>query len=88
MRIKKNYMLRSVAGQNVVVPVGGEAAHFNGMISLNDSGAFLWRLLENEADEGELFKALLAEYEVDEATARRDASAFVNKMREAGLLEE
>ena len=56
------------------------------MINLNDTGAFLWKLLEKGADEDGMVNALLAEYEVGEDVARADVKAFVNKLTEAGLL--
>ena len=43
MKIKENYMLRKVADCYVVVPIGEAVAEFNGMINLNEVGAFLWR---------------------------------------------
>ena len=88
MKIKDGYMLRSVAGQNVVVPIGAAAVDFNGMISLNDSGALLWQILAQGATEAELKAALLETYDVDEARAEADVSAFVSRMREANFLDE
>ena len=88
MKIKDGYMLRSVAGQNVVVPIGDAAVDFNGMISLNDSGAFLWEALAQGATEAELKAALLETYDVDEARAEADVNAFVSRMREANFLDE
>ena len=88
MKIKTGFMLRSVAGQNVVVPVGSAAIDFNGMINLNESGAFLWKTLESGATEAELVSALLAEYDAPEDIARRDVAAFIKKMKEANLIDE
>ncbi len=88
MKIKTGFMLRSVAGQNVVVPVGTAAIDFNGMINLNESGAFLWRTLEGGATEAELVSALLAEYDAPEDIAHRDVEAFIKKMKEANLIDE
>jgi hypothetical protein len=88
MKIKNNYMLKEVAGQNIAVPVGDESIDFNAMISLNDTGAFLWHKLEEDVTEQQLVEALLEEYEVSKETAENDVSAFVIKMREAKLLDE
>lgn len=88
MKIKPGYMLREVAGCNVVVAIGIETMDFGGMINLNDSGAFLWKLLESDTTEDELLTKMLAEYDVDESTAKQGISAFLNKMREADLLDE
>ena len=45
IKIKDNFMLREVAGSYAVVPVGNASTSFKGMISLNETGAFLWRHL-------------------------------------------
>ena len=87
MKVKEGFVLRSVAGSNVVVPVGAASVDFNGMITLNDSGAFLWRELEKGADVDSLTAALLREYEVDEETARQCAADFTEQLLDAGCLE-
>ena len=46
MKLNKNYVLRPVADTWVVLPLGAEAINFNGMLTLNNSGAMLWRVLE------------------------------------------
>ncbi|MCR5611213.1 MAG: PqqD family protein [Clostridiales bacterium] len=86
MKIKDGFVLKNVAEVTVVVPAGAAALDFNGMITLNETGAFLWELLKNETTEEELLKAMLAEYEVDEATARAGIEKFVKRLSEEGLL--
>ena len=56
-------------------------------MTLNETGAFLWRLLQQETDEDALVRALMEQYEVDQATARADVAEFVDSVREAGALE-
>lgn len=87
MKIKEGFVLRSIAGSNIVVPVGQTSAEFNGMITLNDSGAFLWKELEKGSDVDGLTAALLRDYDVDEQTARSCSAAFIDKLLEAGCLE-
>lgn len=88
MKIKEGYLLRSVAGTHVVVPIGEGSMDFSGVITLNEVGAFLWKALAAETEKAELVKKLTAEYDVDEATASTDTDAFLNSLREAGLLDE
>ncbi len=88
MKIKDGYMLRSVAGQNVVVPIGAAAQTFNGMITLNGSGAFLWKAMESDTSRNELIERLLAEYDVDEKLASVGVDSFLRKIREAKLIDE
>ena len=85
MKLKDGFILRNVAGETVVLPVGS-GLDLNMMITLNDTGAFLWEQLGNETDEAALVAALLKEYDVDEATARSAVSAFVKKLSDNGFL--
>lgn len=87
MKIKDGYILRNVAGYNVVVPVGDAALDFNGMINLNETGAFLWKAMSEDTDEAALVSALLEEYDTNEETAAADVAAFVKKMRDAELID-
>ena len=88
MKIKDGYILRTVAGSNVVIPVGKRTLDFNGMITLNDTGAFIWQQLEHPTDEDRIVAAILETYDVEEPRARSCVAAFVEKLREVGCLEE
>lgn len=85
MKLKEGFILRQVAGENVVLSVGGEV-NLNGMITLNDTGCTLWKRLEQEAELADLTAALLNEYEVDEQTAQAAAARFVEKLKGLDLL--
>lgn len=87
MRLKKDYVLRQVAETWVVLPLAAETVNFSGMLTLNNSGAMLWRVLEKDCRVDALVEALLNEYEVEEAVARQDAECFWDKLVQAGCLE-
>ena len=86
MKIKDGFILRKVADRYIAVAVGKESVNFNAMISVNETGAFLWEKLKNETTEEELLSALTAEYDVDEETAKTDISEFLEKLRDGKLL--
>ncbi len=88
MKIKDGYMLRCVAGQHIVVPVGEAAQRFNGMITLNGTGAFLWNAMQQDTDRCELVDKLLEEYDVDAKLAGAGVDSFLRKIREAKLIDE
>ena len=88
MKIKDGYVLRQVAGNWVVLPVGQASVDFNGMVNLNDSGALLWRALEKGCDLQALADVLLSEYDVDSNTALSDAEEFISVLRGVGCIEE
>ena len=85
MKLKDGFVLREVAGQTVVLPAGADL-NLNMMISLNDTGKFLWSLLENEQQPEDLVTALLTEYDVDEQTAKSAVDSFVAKLNEYEFL--
>lgn len=87
MKVKSGFMLREIAKQWVVVPLGARVVEFNGIMTLSESGALLWRLLEKGSNADELVAALLEEYDIDEATARVDVGLFLDTIRQRNLCE-
>ena len=85
MKLKEGFVLREVAGDIVVIP-SGETLNLNMMITLNDTGRFLWTRLEQGAELDDLVKALTEEYDVTEADARRCVESFVEKLDEHEFL--
>ena len=86
MKIRKELIRREIAGDVILVPVGGTVLENNGLFALNELGAFLWDRLESAEDEAGLVQAVLAEYEVDEDTARTDTAAFLQQLRDMEIL--
>ena len=87
MKIKSGFVLRSVGGENIVVPVGEMSKQFHGMINLNDSGAFLWRLFSQDCTVDEAVKSLKEQYNVEEDVARQDVEKFVAVLVESGFVD-
>lgn len=87
MKIKSSYKLRTVAGENMVVNVGNDPDTFNGVIMLNDTGAFLWKLLEKGAETDEMIASLISEYEIDDATAAEAVNGFMESIKNANVCE-
>lgn len=87
MKIKKGFMLKKVSEVYVVIALGEAAESFNGMITLNETGAFLWeKLADGVENTEELVTALLGEYDVSREIAEKDVSAFVEKIKNANIL--
>lgn len=88
MKTKKGFMLREVATRYVVVAVGQASVDFNGLITLNDTGAYIWSKLSKGASYDELVSDMLNDYDVDEETARKDIDNFLSIARESDLIDE
>lgn len=85
MKIKEGFILRTVAGETVALPTGG-VTNLDLMITLNDTGRFLWERLAVGAECEELVDALLEEYDVDRETAERNVMAFTARLKELDFL--
>ena len=87
MKIKDGFILRKVGIQYVVAATGKASESFNGMLRLNESGAFVFRLLQEGITREELVNRVVAEYDVSEEAARADVEHFLAGLQEADALE-
>ena len=88
MRIKEGYIIKKLGIGYVVVTVGEASKDFNGLIRLNETGAFLWESIRDGIDSREnLISSMLERYEdLDKETAGKDLDAFLEQV--AFALEE
>jgi len=89
MKFKKEYKVRSIAGENVVIMQGSAGSDMTRIISLNDSSLLLWNELQGKEFEVADIAAILVEnYGIDTATAESDAKAWIEKLQECSLISE
>lgn len=88
MKIRHEYVMRQIAGETILVPVGKTPPEQNGLLALNESGAFLWDRLEQVNSERELVDALLDHYEVLPETAETDVAEFLSQLRKLNILDD
>lgn len=87
MKIKKDFILRQMAQTWTVLPLAEQAYQLKGVLTLTESGAILWKELEQGCDLSDLVYALTREYDVSEAKAREDAVKFIEKLTMFGCLD-
>lgn len=88
MKINENYVLQEVVDENIIIPVGEAADKLHGIIKLNTTGAYLWKLLsQDDLSTEELTEKMITEFSVDEGTAKEDISMFVKQLSEYGCFE-
>lgn len=88
MRLVEGFALRKVLDEWIAVPGGESAARFTGLFSMNETGAFLFSLLQEEQSEASLLQALLENYDTDEEAARGDMLSFLHYLRTHNLLAD
>lgn len=88
MKASANFVLRQIADTYVLIPIGKALVRFDGMVTLNGTGVFLWRQLEQGATRETLADALTAEYDVSREEALNDIDAFLASLAPVGCIEE
>ena len=89
MRLDVNKKIRDVAGEHIVIMQGKEATDMTRVVALNESAMYLYKqLFGREFVLDDVVRLMMDEYEVDETTARTDAAAWLQEMRNDGLLHD
>ena len=88
MKLKGDFVVRSVMDNNVVIPIGQTALKIKGMILLNDVSMVIWECLLKKCDVETIVSAVTDKFEVSDAEARTDIIEFLDLLRKAQLLDE
>lgn len=84
----EDFILREIAGEAVLVPVGENTELSNSIISLNETSVFLWKLFDHPVTYDEVLDEVYKEYEDPEGTIRIDVFSFINDFVAHGLIKE
>ena len=87
MKLKNGFVIRKIAGRDIVLPCGDDM-DLNQMISLNESGMFIWQQLQDDTTEEAVAAALSEHYQISKEDAVLHVSAFIEKLRSYQYLEE
>lgn len=86
MKVSNQFLLRTIADENLLIPVGDAAISVKGLIALSESGLLLYNKLQDGCSREDLIAALTAEYEVSEEEAAQDTDAFLDQLRQLKIL--
>lgn len=88
MKRNKNFILRKIAGESIIVPTGEATKKFNGLFSPNRVATFVWEHIDEVADTEEMIRLVLEHFDVDEETARTDVEGLIRELILMGFVEE
>lgn len=89
MKINENFVLKTIAGEAVVMPVGDAVNKVKGMIKLNPTAEIIWKSLENDSTIEDVISDVRANCQnIDESAINEDVIAFVEKLKALGILED
>ena len=83
-----DFLLREVAGEAVLIPIGEAGVFENSVISLNDTCSFLWKLFQEPRTEEEVIAEAKTEYSDPDGEMEQGIRSFIEEYVKYGLLKE
>ena len=90
MKLKEGYMLKEIAGNHVAIPVGQNIVDYKGMLHLNKTGVFIWKLLKDDITYEDLLNKMTVEYEAtqeEQEVLKKDLDEFLETIKTLDLFE-
>lgn len=86
MNFKKEVVLRTIADETMLIPVGGDTKNCNGIFTLTDSGVTAFKAIQSGAEREDIVNAILDEFDIDRSTAEKDVDEFLTKLQKFGII--
>ena len=86
MKINSEYVMREIAGDTILIPIGDTINNFNGLVILNELAKFIWEKMPQAKDEEELLNYILDEYEVEREVAKADLDEFLEMLKKENII--
>lgn len=87
MRIKKELIMREIAGDIILVPVGKTVMENNGLFLLNEVSGDIWKLINQGKSQEEIIEAMIEMYDADPNAIRADTKEFLEILVQKDILE-
>lgn len=87
MKAKEGFVLRIIADEYILMPVGDNITKFKGSVLLNEVSAFVWKKMREETSKEEILTAVTNEFEVERELAARDIDALLIQLTEYGVID-
>lgn len=88
MKVKDGYILKKVAGENIVIATGEARLSFNGIITFNEVGAEVFTRLDGTRTVDQIAQEIASLYNAPKDVIEKDINNLIEKMRNHGLIEE
>lgn len=86
MKINGEFILREVAGEKVLIPVGETALKFSGVCIVNPTGTDIWEMLSAGANKEQIINKMSETYEVSRVELAKDVEEFLTTLKKADIL--
>lgn len=81
-----NIVTRKVMDETLLVPISGDLASMDNLYTLNETGAFIWQMLDGSRSVAEIAVLMAERYDAPAAEIEADVQETVGSLLEAKLL--
>lgn len=86
MKANSLFLLRKIGEIYLIVPLQKKEFSPQEILTTNETGAFLWNLLQKECTKKELVSAMESYYSIDPDTALKDIDQYLQQLDAIGAL--
>jgi Coenzyme PQQ synthesis protein D (PqqD) len=79
-RKNENFVFRQIDEETILVPIKNNVGDMGCIYTLNEVGAFVWKLIDGHKTIEEIYQCLLKEFDVSTDKAFEDLKQFVNQL--------
>ena len=87
-RINPDFILREIAGEYTIIPIGGDNVFSNAVMAPNETAVFLWEAFQQPSTIQDVVVEAMQKYDVTEEQIYKSISNFVKQSLEFKVLEE
>jgi hypothetical protein len=90
MKTSKEFILRKLYDQNYIVPVGQNIVYYKKSLRINETGVFIWNLLQKDYSLEQIIQEVLRSYQPDakdQASIKEDVNSFLQQLKNYGIIE-
>jgi hypothetical protein len=75
-------VFRRIDDECLLIPITDNIADMDSLYRLNETGAFIWELIDGKRDVKDITARMAEEFEVDLAEAEKDIMVFLEQVQE------
>lgn len=79
---------RKTENEYVLVPVTNNIADMTSVYTLNETGAFIWELIDGTKSVEDLIEAVIDKYDVDQKKATKDVFCLIDDMKKYLIIQD
>lgn len=88
MKRKEGFITHKVGKQNYIVAVGENSKEYHFMLKCNDTGLYIWELLEQDCTVEQLTERMIERFDVDREKAAAGVEKILDILKKNHLLYE